>query len=344
MLRKLFSMSLLAGGSWMAIESLNAFASDDAAVRKVPVNVFQDEKAAAAGNSPEQHSPPTTRETVGGRRDYRREMQYDSSILQIRSQLHGIARPEQNAVMTSILPGRIMTIHVTEGSTVQSGEQLVSLDDRLAQAQVNAARIEAERVGVLKRSELAMKQAQRRLQRLQQASLKTPTAAFEIEELQSLMEQAAAERDSAAEAQAIATANLKLAEEQLRRNTLFAPFEGVVVQIHQKAGATVDPSLPVITLSNLQHLEVEMYVPVDRFGTLQPGSTIQIQAGAPVLRQLPATVSSVSPVIESSSNTFRCVLLIENRDGSLPAGFSVTLPDQTQEQPGQVTLRQNNQH
>ena len=326
MLRKLFSVALLAGGGWVAFEWMIASAADNGDVPQVNVTVKQFEKTAAAVNSPDLLTPPTTRDSVRGRRDYRREMQYDSSILQIRSQLHGIARPEQNAVMTSLLPGRIMTIHVKEGSAVQSGEQLVSLDDRLAQAQVIAARIEAERSGVLKRSELAMKQAQRRLQRLQQASLKTPTAAFEIEELQSLMEQAAAERDSAAEAQAIATANLKLAEEQLRRNTLFAPFEGVVVQIHQKAGATVDPTLPVITLSNLQRLEVEMYVPVDRFRTLQPGSTIQVQAEAPVLRLLPATVSSVSPVIDSSSNTFRCVLLIENPDGSLPAGFSVTLP------------------
>jgi RND family efflux transporter MFP subunit len=241
--------------------------------------------------------------------------------------------------MTSVLPGRIMTIHVKEGSVVQSGGQLVSLDDRLAQAQVNAARIEAERTGVLKRSELAMKQAQRRLHRLQQASLKTPTAAFELEELQSLMEQAAAERDAAAEAQNLAAANLKLAEEQLQRNTLFAPFDGVVVQIHQKAGATVDPSLPIITLANLQRLEVEMYVPVDRFGTLQPGSTIQVQAGAPVLRPLPATVISVSPVIDSSSGTFRCSLLIENPDGTLPAGFTVTLSDPAATQPSHVTLR-----
>ena len=326
MLRKLVSISLLAGGGWVATESMNASAVDGGDGSKIAVPRYRYEMTAAAGNSPELPSPPTTRETPGGRRDYRREIQYDSSILQIRSQLHGIARPEKNAVLTSILPGRIMTIHVKEGSAVQTGEQLVSLDDRLAQAQVIAARIEAERSGVLKRSELAMKQAQRRLHRLQQASLKTPTAAFEIEELQSLMEQAAAERDSAAEAKAIASANLKLAEEQLRRNTLFAPFEGVVVQIHQKAGATVDPSLPVITLSNLKRLEVEMYVPVDRFGTLHPGSTIQVQADAPVHRLLPATVSSVSPVIDSSSNTFRCVLLIDNHDGSLPAGFSVTLP------------------
>ena len=193
------------------------------------------------------------------------------------------------------------------------------------------------------RPELAVKQAQRKLERLQKASLKTTTALFEIEELQSLVEQAAADRDAAAEAQAIAKANLKLAEEQLRRNTLFAPFDGVIVQVHQKVGATVDPSLPVITLSNLQRLEVEMYVPVDRFGMLRPGSTIQVLAGAPVHRQLSATVNSVSPVIDSSSNTFRCDLLIQNQDGTLPAGFTVTLPDQPVDQLSEATSQQKSE-
>jgi RND family efflux transporter MFP subunit len=341
--RKLLSMSAFACGICLAVASMNAATSDDGGVRKVPVAVFQDEQRATSATPSELPSGTIDHGAVSGRRDYRQELQYDSSILQIRSQLHGIARPEQNAVMTALLSGRIMAIHVQEGARVQSGERLASLDDGLAKAQVEVAKIEANRMGALNRSELAVKQAQRKLERLQKASLKTTTALFEIEELQSLVEQAAADRDAAAEAQAIAKANLKLAEEQLRRNTLFAPFDSVIVQIHQKVGTTVDPSLPVITLSNLQRLEVEMYVPVDRFGMLRPGSTIQVLAGAPIHRQLSATVNSVSPVIDSSSNTFRCALLIQNQDGTLPAGFTVTLPDQPVDQLSEATSQQKSE-
>lgn len=260
-----------------------------------------------------------------GSRDYRRELQYDSSILEIRSQLHGVARPLQNAILSSLVPGRIMTIHVAEGRRVSAGAPLVSLDDRLAQAQVEASRREAAQVAMLERAELAYQQAERRVTRLEQAALKNATAAFEIEEARSLKEQARAERDAAKEAIAVAQANLTMAEEQLRRNTIYAPFDGVIVQIHQKQGTAVDGSLPIVTLASLETLEVEMYVPSDRFGSIRNGSTVQLSAGAPVNSELSAEVCSVSPVIDSASNTFRCVLQIDNTTAGLPAGFSVVL-------------------
>lgn len=253
------------------------------------------------------------------------ELQYDASILQLRSQLHGIARPQQNAVMSSLVPGRIMTVHVVEGATVQQGAELISLDDRLAVAQVTAAETEAAATGGIQRAELAFQQAQRQFQRLQKAALKTPTAGFEIEEVRSAMQQSEAEWTAAREAQQVAEANVQLAQQQLLRHTVSAPFAGLVVQIHQQPGVTVDPSIPLITLANLERLEAEMYVPIERFGQLKAGGKVHVQAGAPVHAELKATVKSVSPVIDSASHTFRCVLQIENPDGTLPAGFSVSL-------------------
>lgn len=161
------------------------------------------------------------------------------------------------------------------------------------------------------------------MKRLEQSGLKTATAGFEHEEAAAQIDLASAERDEAKEAKAIADANFKLAEEQLRRNTIYAPFEGVVIQRHQKPGATVDPSLPIVTLADLKVLEVEMYVSIDRFGTLAVGNEVKLQASAPVNRELVAQVLAVSPVIDSASNTFRCVLTIDNAAGTLPAGFSV---------------------
>ena len=304
--------------------------------QRVPVKTLE---TAAAGSAAESSVAMTQKSTVhplagaaatnepaaGGSRDYRRELQYDSSILEIRSQLHGVARPLQNAVLSSLVPGRIMTIHVDEGRRVSAGDPLVSLDDRLAQAQVEASRREAAQVAMLERAELAFQQAERRLSRLEQAALQNATAEFEIEEARSMKEQSRAERDAAKEAIAVAEANLTMAEEQLRRNTLYAPFDGVIVQIHQKQGAAVDASLPVVTLASLDTLEVEMYVPSDRFGSIHNGSTVTLSAGAPVNADLNAKVCSVSPVIDSASNTFRCVLQIDNTAAGLPAGFSVVL-------------------
>ncbi|MFN9975884.1 MAG: hypothetical protein ACK58T_38930, partial [Phycisphaerae bacterium] len=97
--------------------------------------------------------------------------------------------------MTSLVPGRILTIHREEGFKAAAGETLISLDDRLVQAQVNAARLEAEQRATIQRTEAAFRLAERRLKRLEQAGLKNASAAFEIEEAKSLAEQAEADRD-----------------------------------------------------------------------------------------------------------------------------------------------------
>lgn len=330
--RILLVVSLVIGASLIGSSLLghSSTAQDGSGHRKVPVRTLEEESSAASAtpapaSGTMQSQTGNASATGTGLRDYRRELQYDSSILEIRSQLHGVARPQQNAVMSSLVPGRVMTIHHAEGDRVSAGDILVSLDDRLANAQVASARIEAERRGTLQRAEIALKQSTRRLERLQQAALKSATASFEIEEARSLMEQAEAERDGASEGVAVAEANLKLAEEQLRRNSVHAPFDGVVVQVHQKVGSSVDQSLPLVTLANLDILEVEMYVPIDRFGSLHVGGFATLQASAPVNQELTAEVRSVSSVIDSASGTFRCLLQIDNHNGKLPAGFSVLL-------------------
>lgn len=333
--RTLLTTAVLIGGTCLGSALISA--------PQDPQPVQAHDYRAAADRNAGRTPSATVDLTNSGQRDYRRELLYDSSILKIRSQLHGIARPQMNAVMSSLVPGQVMTIHQQEGAVVKAGEKLVSLDDRLAQAQVEAARAEAERVATLQKAELAFQQSERRLERLKQAGLQSASAGFEIEEARSLMEQARADRDMANEAKAVLVANLKMAEEQLRRNTVFAPFDSVVVQVHQKVGTTVDPSLPLITLADLATLEVEMYVPVDRFGTLQTGGTVKVLAGEPVSKTLTAAVRSVSPVIDSASNTFRCVLVIDNSSRSLPAGFSVELADDHLSDPQPVAVQRDEQ-
>lgn len=331
--RHLLSLAILAGGSCFGATLINASGTEplaDEQVSNLNNAVYGDrQRASSAAAHSMTNDNPTEKSVpaIGTQRDYRRELQYDKNILEIRSQLHGVAKPQKNAVMSSLVAGRVMTLHVAEGAQVAAGDKLVSLDDRLLVAQVEAARIEAERVGALQKAEVVLQQTERRFKRLEQAALKIATATFEIQEAQAQMDQARAERDAAKEAKAVAGANLKLAEEQLHRNTVFAPFDGVVIQLHQKVGMTVDPSLPVVTIVDLSTLEVEMYVPVDRFGSFRTGSDVTLRASAPVNRNVQAVVRSVSPVIDSASNTFRCVMTIDNSSGELPAGFSVWLGD-----------------
>jgi len=125
------------------------------------------------------------------------------------------------------------------------------------------------------------------------------------------------------ESQARAQANLERALAELDEYTIRAPFDGDVVQVHQQPGATVDRTIPVVTIAERKSLHVQLNLPLAEFGTVTPGSEFLVQADDPVKRSLRARVRSVSPYTNSASRTFRVELEIDNSDERLPAGFTV---------------------
>jgi RND family efflux transporter MFP subunit len=232
------------------------------------------------------------------------------------------------AALRSIIPGTIANVHVKEGQTVKAGEVLVTLDDRLARARLRVAEIEAARTGELQRASAQLHLAQRQLERLESAYKRQAISDFELEEQRALVDQARASHTAQLEAKQLAEGKRMLAEEEFRRMTIYAPFDGVITQLHEKLGAAVDSSVPVVSIANLETLEIEMHTPVDLYGTLHPGGKVELLASAPINDVISAEVLSTSPIINSASRTFRCVLRIENSTRKLPAGFSVTLVSQ----------------
>ena len=72
-----------------------------------------------------------------------------------------------------------------------------------------------------------------------------------------------------------------------------------------------------------------MHLPSRMYGQVRTGQTLPLLAGTPIGGNLNGKVMSTSPVINSASNTFRCVVDIENPQTRLPAGFSVIVSQQS---------------
>ncbi len=239
-------------------------------------------------------------------------------------QLHGVAKPSELAELPSLVPGTIVEVHVKEGQFVKKGTPLVTMDDRVPKARLMAATVEANLTGALKRAEVEHRLAISRLNRIRAALSRGAGAGFELEEAEGVRDQAAAAVEQQRDILKAAEANRRLAEAQLAQYTISAPFDGLVTEIHRKSGA-IDPSQLIVTMANLSTLEVEMHLPSRIYGTVRRGETIDLKAGAPISDSVHASVVSVSPIIDSASNTFRCLLQIENSEMQLPAGFSVVL-------------------
>lgn len=242
----------------------------------------------------------------------------------IDSQLHGVVKPSMVADLPSLVAGLIVEVHVAEGKFVKKGTPLVTLDDRVPRARLEAATVEANLTGALDRAKVELKMADSRLGRIRQILNQGAGANFELEEAEGARDQAAATVSQQEDVLKAAEATRKLAEAQLHQYTIVAPFDGLVTQIHRKAG-TVDPTQIVVTIANLRTLEIAMHVPSRLFGNIRTGNKLSLDASAPVSAVVSANVVSVSPIIDSASQTFRCLLQIDNSQGRLPAGFTVTM-------------------
>jgi len=248
----------------------------------------------------------------------------DNRLFEISDEFHGVARPSQQADLPSLVRGTIRVVHVREGQTVRKGAALITLDDRVPRAQLASATVRANLTGAVRRAEVEYNISESRLQRVQQVVSRGAGAHFELEEATGIRDKAQAALQFQRDTVKAAEAERQLAQAQLDQFTVSAPFDGVITEIHQKSGA-VELSVPLITIANLATLEVEMHLPSRLYGSISEGETIQLKAGRPVLTAMSAAVVSISPVINSASDTFRCLLQLENSGKQLPAGFSVVL-------------------
>ena len=239
-------------------------------------------------------------------------------------QLPAVVRPSMFVELPSVTPGIIQSILVQEGMGVSKGDVLVQLDDRIFQARLATATVRTHLTGALERARVDQRLAMERLQRLHRVVSAGAGRNYEIQEAQGAIDQATASIKQQQDLLDSAESERKLTEAQLIELKITAPFDGVITRIRQKAGA-VDPTVIVIEMANLSLLEVELNVPSTRFGQLTVGETVELNADVPVSKTVKGQVLSVSPIIDSASDTFRCVVQIENMDGKLPAGFRVKL-------------------
>lgn len=239
-------------------------------------------------------------------------------------QLPAVVRPSLFVQLPSLSPGIIKSVNVREGQIVRAGDLLIQLDDRVAQARLEVASVRTTLTGAVERAKVDKRLAEERLERLQRVVNSGAGRAYELKEAEGAVDQAAATIRQQQDLLDAAEAERQLAEAQLEELKIVAPFDGLVTRIHRKTGA-VDPSLVLIDIANLAFLEVELNVSSAKYGQVKRDQTVKLKADRPISGIVEGKVLAVSPIIDSASDTFRCLIQIDNRQRKLPAGFRVTL-------------------
>jgi HlyD family secretion protein len=214
------------------------------------------------------------------------------------------------------IPGRIVELPVDEGMTMKKGDLLARLDsdDYRQQVQVDEAtmnvrdkqlalglagsrtqEIEAARQTVLD-AQADLEQKQKDFKRYDALYEKDEISAQIRDQAETAAERAQATLDRAQQVYnelvegtrkeqlevdrsnvQQARQNLEMSRIRLSYTMLRAPFEGIVLVRQAELGEVVSPGAPIITLADLDHIWLRVYVPETELGKVRWGQDVDVR-------------------------------------------------------------------
>lgn len=189
----------------------------------------------------------------------------------------GFVVAQSSARVSAKLIGRISQMYVTEGQQVALGDKLFELDDIDQQAAIAAANAKAlaARAAVAS-SQAAIEELDQQITRMGPLVERGASARSQLDDL-------IARRTTLRAGKAASEAQTRAAQAEvaaLRVNasqfTVTAPIAGTVVTDPAEVGEMITPELPVLELSDMASLLVEVDVPEPRLHLVERGSPCEI--------------------------------------------------------------------
>ncbi len=205
--------------------------------------------------------------------------------------LPGEVEGSRDALLAAALGGYVERVLVAEGDAVRANRPLVRVDTathgaRLAQARVELAAAERE---LARATELGDAIARQQL-------------------------------DAARTRVEAARAAVRLAQVQLGRATIRAPFAGVVAELEVEAGEVAAPGAPVARLVRLDPVHVTLAVSDRDVVALQPGMEAHVFANATGAPRV-GRVSEIKPAADLRTRAFSVTVEVPNPDRHLLPGM-----------------------
>ncbi len=245
--------------------------------------------------------------------------------VQPHSRVTGSLRASARAEIAALEEGALVEVTVDEADVVRNGDVLARTDARrldALRAQVRARVAQAEAEQREGRAELVFAERDYAALRvsfernaISEQSMRKARAALDVARAQL----AAAQRKVESVAAEIVHLDVRLADTVIR-----APFDGRVVERHAEPGEWIKAGEPVVTLVASGKVEAWLEVPERYapylFGHAEP---IAVEVGATRERHQ-ASGARVIPQIDRRARTFVLVADLEDHDGRLAAGMSVS--------------------
>lgn len=212
---------------------------------------------------------------------------------------HGIVatgelKANRSVVLRAEIAGKVASLHLPEGKSVETGTVLVALEDDIAKAS------------------------------LKQAKAKQENSLANYKRLQTLMKKGSgsvSQKDEAYANLRSDEANVELAKAMLARTKIKAPFSGIVGLKQISVGDYVDIGKALINLEDIHSLLIDFKVPEKYLLELKEGQTVEVTSEAVPGKVFGGKIYAISPQIDNVTRSIQARALILNEQKLLRPGL-----------------------
>jgi HlyD family secretion protein len=216
----------------------------------------------------------------------------------------GTVRTRKRAKLSPELGGQVVEIPFREGDRVEAGDLLLRLDDSAPRARLELARHDVETaVAEGERACITADRAGRELERSRALAADELLSTDMLDQLESSKMAADAACTAARANEGRSRAAVRVAETDVEKMTLRAPFDGIVAEVSIEIGEWTTPSPPAIpvppVLDILDPSSIYISAPMDEVDSrrVQEGQRVRVTVDSHRDRSFDGRVTRVAPYV-----------------------------------------------
>lgn len=251
----------------------------------------------------------------------------------------GYLESRQQAKIGARGTGRIETLNVEEGMRVGKGDVLAVLEHADLKAALAAAQaVVLQAQAQISEQEVEIARTRRDFERAESLLKSRAAAESQHDEARFRHEAALARKESLAAAVELAKARVEEAQQMIENMHVRAPFDGTVISKDAELGESILPGGlgegsgrgSVVTIADLEHLEVDCDVKEDYISRVTIGQPAEVSVDAVPDRRYAGKVRQIIPMGDRARATIKVKVEILDADERLFPEMSSTvyfLPD-----------------
>jgi RND family efflux transporter MFP subunit len=234
----------------------------------------------------------------------------------------GYVVPQRKAAVSSKAQGRLEWLGVLEGSLVKKDEIIARLENNDMRASLDqvAAQVNVARAN-LEQGRAELQDAEANVRRSADLLAKNFISSAQHETNVARHAKAKAAIRGLQASIVSAEANVRAAQVAFDQTVIRAPFDGVVLTKNANVGDNITPFSSatdskgaVVTMADLETLEVEADVSESNIANLKPGQPCEIKLDALADARLPGMVSRIVPTVDRAKATVLVKVRFVERD------------------------------